>query len=80
MIARGLVATVTQGLIAKLRRLCVNPRFVQQTVESEVCMCDLRIIVQKLRSKVCAAKSSACPNPYFAHNIYVCVFMFHSCL
>ena len=37
---------------------------------SAVCVHDPRITAQKLESEVCAAKSSDCPNPYFAHNIY----------
>ena len=44
---------------------------VTQVVGSEVCMRDPRIIVQKLGSEVCAAKSLDGPNPYFAHNIFV---------
>ena len=40
-----------------------NPRFA----------CAILGLLHKIRSEVCAVKSSNGPNPYFAHNIYMYV-------
>ena len=50
-----------------------GPRFAQHICRSEVCLRNPRIAAQKLRSEVCTAKSSDGLNPYFTHNIYICV-------
>ena len=42
---------------------------VAQILGSEVYVRDPRIIAKKLRTEVCAAKSSDGPNPFFAHKV-----------